>query len=64
VAEVRTVHTAHLDAGTRSAIRLLLDAAFGAVSDDTFENVLGGLHTLVIDDGELIGHASVGKARL
>jgi aminoglycoside 2'-N-acetyltransferase I len=64
VAEVRTVHTADLDAGTRSAIRLLLDAVFGAVSDDTFENALGGLHTLVIDDAELIGHASVVQRRL
>jgi hypothetical protein len=29
VAELRTVHTADLDAGTRAAIRALMDAAFG-----------------------------------
>jgi hypothetical protein len=40
--EPRTAHTAELDVGVRSAIRDLIDAASGAVSDDTFENVLGG----------------------
>jgi aminoglycoside 2'-N-acetyltransferase I len=44
VTELRTVHTADLDAGARSAIRSLMDAAFGTVSDDTFDNVLGGAH--------------------
>jgi aminoglycoside 2'-N-acetyltransferase I len=62
--ELRTAHTADLDAGTRSAIRALMDAAFGAVSDDTFENVLGGVHALVVEDGELIGHASVVQRRM
>jgi aminoglycoside 2'-N-acetyltransferase I len=57
--ELRTIHTADLDAATRSAIRGLLDAAFGEVSDDTYENVLGGMHTLVLEDGALVGHASV-----
>jgi aminoglycoside 2'-N-acetyltransferase I len=41
-----------------------MDAAFDGVSDDTYENVLGGIHTLVIDDGELIGHASVVQRRM
>ena len=62
--ELRTAHTADLDAGTRAAIRALMDAAFGAVSDDTFENVLGGMHTLVVEDGELVGHASVVQRRM
>ncbi|MGN6793461.1 MAG: GNAT family N-acetyltransferase [Streptosporangiaceae bacterium] len=62
--ELRTLHTADLDAGTRSDIRGLMDAAFGGVSDDTYENVLGGMHALVIEDGELIGHASVVQRRL
>lgn len=62
--ELRTAHTADLDAGTRSAIRALMDGAFGAVSDDTFENVLGGVHALVVEDGELIGHASVVQRRM
>src|SRR6266567_2017890 len=64
VIELRTAHTADLDAATRSAIRALMDAAFDRVSDDTFENVLGGIHALVTDDAELIGHASVVQRRL
>jgi len=64
VAELRAAHTADLEAGAKSAIRSLMDAAFGTVSDDTFENVLGGMHALILDDGELIGHGSVVQRRL
>jgi aminoglycoside 2'-N-acetyltransferase I len=64
VIELRTAHTADLDFGTRSAIRVLMDGAFGGVSDDTFENVLGGIHVLVADDGALVGHASVVQRRM
>lgn len=62
--ELRTAHTADLDPGTRSAVRGLMDAAFGRVSDDTFENTLGGVHALVVEDGELVGHGSVVQRRL
>jgi len=62
--ELRTAHTADLDAGTRSAIRGLLDASFGGISDDTFENVLGGMHAMVVEEGELVGHGSVVQRRL
>jgi len=62
--ELRTAHTADLDAGAKSAIRSLMDAAFGTVSDDTFDNVLGGVHTLILQDGELIGHGAVIQRRL
>ena len=62
--ELRTAHTADLDPSTRSAIRRLMDAAFGRVRDETFENVLGGVHALVVEDGELIGHGSVVQRRL
>ena len=64
VIELRTAHTADLDCGARSAIRVLMDEAFGGVSDDTFENVLGGIHVLVADDGALVGHASVVQRRM
>jgi aminoglycoside 2'-N-acetyltransferase I len=63
-AELRIVHTADLDSGMRFAIRGLMDAVFDGVSDDTYENVLGGIHTLVIEDGDLIGHASVVQRRM
>lgn len=39
-------------------------AAFDGVSDDTFENVLGGVHALVVEEGELVGHGSVVQRRL
>jgi aminoglycoside 2'-N-acetyltransferase I len=64
VTELRTVHTADLDADTRSAIRLLLDSTFDGFDDDKFENALGGLHTVLFDQDELIGHASVVQRRL
>jgi aminoglycoside 2'-N-acetyltransferase I len=64
VIELRTAHTADLDAGTRSAIRDLLDGAFDNMTDDIFENVLGGVHALLTEDAELIGHASVVQRRL
>jgi aminoglycoside 2'-N-acetyltransferase I len=62
--ELRTAHTADLGAGEKAAIRSLMDAAFDGVSDDTFDNVLGGVHALILDDGELIGHGSVVQRRL
>jgi aminoglycoside 2'-N-acetyltransferase I len=64
VIEQRTVHTADLDGGMKAAVRALMDAAFGGISDDAFDNALGGMHALVIEDGELIGHASVVQRRL
>ena len=62
--ELRTAHTADLAAEEKAAIRSLMDAAFDGVPDDTFDNVLGGVHALVLDDGELIGHGSVVQRRL
>ena len=41
--ELRTAHTADLGAEEKAAIRSLMDAAFDRVSDDTFDNVLGGV---------------------
>jgi aminoglycoside 2'-N-acetyltransferase I len=64
MADLQVVHTADLQAGARSAIRELMDSAFGAVSDDVFDNVLGGMHALVIENGVLVGHASVVQRRL
>ena len=47
-----------------AAIRSLMDAAFDRVSDDTFDNTLGGVHALVLEDGELVGHGSVVQRRM
>ncbi|MFK0249446.1 GNAT family N-acetyltransferase [Amycolatopsis azurea] len=60
-----TVHTADLEAGVLTAARALLDDAFdGDFSDHDWENALGGMHTLVWESGELIGHASLVQRRL
>jgi aminoglycoside 2'-N-acetyltransferase I len=62
--ELRTVLTASLDDALQGEVRRLMTGAFGTVSDDTFENVLGGTHVLVVEGPELIGHASIVQRRL
>ena len=62
--ELRTAHTADLDPTARAAIRALLNGAFSNMTDDAFENVLGGTHVLLSLDGALIGHASVVQRRM
>lgn len=62
---VRTAHTADLDADIRKTARALLDAVFeGDFSDHDWEHSLGGLHALVWDGAELIGHGAVVQRRL
>ncbi len=62
--ELHIAHTADLGADQKAAIRGLMDAVFDGVSDDTFDNTLGGVHALVLENGELIGHGSVVQRRL
>lgn len=65
MADVRTAHTADLDDATREAARGLLHAVFeGDFTDADWEHALGGVHALVWEEGELIGHASVIQRRL
>jgi len=64
VIELRTAHTADLDDDTKTAVRALMDGSFKDFSDEAFDNTLGGIHTLVFEDGQLIGHASVVQRRL
>jgi aminoglycoside 2'-N-acetyltransferase I len=65
VAELRTAHTADLDASSLAAARALLDQAFeGDFTDDDWEHALGGIHALVWDGGELIAHASLVQRRI
>jgi aminoglycoside 2'-N-acetyltransferase I len=65
MAELRTAHTADLDAGTLAAARALLDDVFrGDMSDDDWEHALGGIHALLWEGDELIGHASVVQRQL
>ena len=61
---VRTVHTADLDAATRGAARALLDDVFEDMTDHDWDHALGGMHALVWEGGELVGHASLIQRRL
>jgi aminoglycoside 2'-N-acetyltransferase I len=62
--DVLTVHTADLDVATLGAARALLDGVFDDMTDEDWEHALGGMHALVWEGGELIGHASVVQRRL
>ncbi|WP_077061559.1 GNAT family N-acetyltransferase [Streptomyces sp. MP131-18] len=63
--EVRTAHTADLDATTLAAARTLLDEAFdGDLTELDWEHALGGVHALLWAGSDLIGHASVVQRRL
>src|SRR5947208_1396806 len=64
-ANVWVAHTADLDAATLGAARALLDQVFGAeMTDHDWDHALGGMHALVWEAGELVGHASVIQRRL
>jgi aminoglycoside 2'-N-acetyltransferase I len=63
--ELKLAHTADLDAATLVTARALLDDVFGeGMTDHNWEHALGGVHALVWEDGELVGHASVVQRRL
>jgi aminoglycoside 2'-N-acetyltransferase I len=65
IAEAQAAHTAWLDPAELREIRALLDEAFdGDVTDDDYEHALGGMHVLVREAGELIGHGAVVTRRL
>jgi aminoglycoside 2'-N-acetyltransferase I len=65
VTEVRIAHTADLDAGTLKAARVLLDAVFeGDFTDDDWDHSCGGVHALVWEGTELVGHAAAVQRRL
>ncbi|MDQ4021770.1 MAG: GNAT family N-acetyltransferase [Actinomycetota bacterium] len=65
MAAVQIAHTAWLSPEELQAIRILLDEAFnGDVTEDDYEHALGGMHALIWEDRELIGHGSVIMRRL
>jgi aminoglycoside 2'-N-acetyltransferase I len=60
-----TAHTSDLDAATLAAARSLLYDVFGdELEEEDWEHALGGVHALIWDGDELIGHASVVQRRL
>ena len=66
VPELLVAHTSALGSATLAATRRLLDEAFAAeeFSDDDWENALGGIHVLLLDGDEPIGHAAVVQRQL
>jgi aminoglycoside 2'-N-acetyltransferase I len=63
--ERQLLHTAWLSDATRQAARRLLADVFGAdLAPHDWDHCLGGVHTLVWDAGELIGHAAVVQRQL
>jgi aminoglycoside 2'-N-acetyltransferase I len=63
--DIRTAHTADLDAETLRVVRVLLDAVFeGELDDHDWEHALGGMHALAWEGGEIVGHASVVQRRI
>jgi aminoglycoside 2'-N-acetyltransferase I len=63
--ELVVAHTADLGPQTLAAARVLLDDVFAPeMTEADWEHALGGVHALVVEDGELVGHASVVQRRL
>jgi aminoglycoside 2'-N-acetyltransferase I len=65
MATLRTAHTADLDSARLRAARALLAEVFaGEFTDQDWEHALGGVHALVWEGADLVGHASVVQRRL
>ncbi|MCU1681026.1 MAG: aminoglycoside 2-N-acetyltransferase [Amycolatopsis sp.] len=62
--ELATAFTAELDAATRSAARTLLYDVFEDMTEHDWDHALGGMHVVMREDGELVGHASVVQRQL
>ncbi|MFL5912576.1 MAG: GNAT family N-acetyltransferase [Gaiellaceae bacterium] len=63
--ELRTAHTADLDATTLAAARDLLYAVFeDEMTEHDWEHCLGGVHATLWEEGDVIGHASVVQRRM
>src|SRR3954471_5360948 len=62
---LQVAHTADLDGETLAKLRALMDAVFeGDFEEADWEHALGGMHALIWEDGEVVGHAAVVQRRL
>lgn len=62
---VQVAHTADIDADVLAAMRDLLYEVFAdEMTEHDWEHCLGGMHAIVWEDGEPIGHAAVVQRRL
>jgi aminoglycoside 2'-N-acetyltransferase I len=65
MSSLRVAHTADLDPATLASARALLYEVFADdMTAHDWEHALGGMHAIVFEDGELVGHASVVQRRL
>ena len=67
VLQLRVAHTADLTVDDRQAVRALLDGAFPAeeaYTEADHEHALGGVHALLTEGEELVGHGAVVMRRL
>jgi aminoglycoside 2'-N-acetyltransferase I len=65
MAELRIAHTADLERAVLTTAHALLEDVFGKeLTDEDWHHALGGMHALVWDGGELIGHAAVVQRQL
>ena len=64
MAQVQTAHTAELDPAALDAAHVLLADVFPDLTDHDWDHALGGVHALVWEDGELVGHASLVQRRV
>jgi aminoglycoside 2'-N-acetyltransferase I len=62
--ELRTGHTADLDRETLAAARALLFEVFDDMEEEDWEHSLGGIHAMVWEGSELIGHGSLIQRRI
>jgi len=64
VIELRIAHTADLDAAERAAARALLYDVFDDMTEADWEHALGGMHALVRDGADVVGHAALVMRRV
>ena len=63
--ELVLAHTADLSRATLDSARALLTDVFdGDLDDDDWEHALGGMHAVVWESGDLVGHAAVVGRRI
>jgi len=60
---IRTAHTADLEPAALAAARALLYDVFDDMTEHDWEHSLGGIHAIVWEGGELVGHAAVVQRR-
>jgi aminoglycoside 2'-N-acetyltransferase I len=64
VTELQIAHTADLSPRALAAGRDLLYDVFDDMTEHDWEHALGGIHALLWDDGEVVGHACVIQRRI